>query len=225
MSHESLPPTAESASPPKRWQFRLWHLFAVTTYVAVVIAMARRWGIETLPVTIGIGIAWLNFAGALSFLQQGKLQLAILFVAWGMFLGSLFLPTHTEWGVPGYAAAWFVLGAPLDICRRPNWLLQLTKYLCWALFIDVANVLQLLLPVTAVRLLIGRGKYLAAVNCVSMVAVWAIAGPTAASGYILWCASFLLTLAAMPLNRATLVVMHIALATQIAYWLITGEHW
>jgi hypothetical protein len=224
MSHESLSPTAECASPPKRWQFRLWHLFAVTTYVAVVIAVARKWGIETLPVTIGVSISWLNYSGVFSFLQRGKLQLATLFTAWGMFLGSLFLPTHTGWEPPGWFAVWWVLISPVALVLDQHWL-EFTKSLCWVPLIDAANLSQLLLPFTAIRLQMGRGKYLATVNCVSMVAVWAIAGPTAASGYILWSISFLLALTAMPLNRKTLLIMYLILASQITYWLIVGERW
>jgi hypothetical protein len=220
MSHESLLLTAEIASPPNRWQFRLWHLFAVTTYVGIVIAVARRWGIETLPATIGLGIAWLNYRGALWFLQRGKLQLVVLCIAWGMFLGSLFLPTHTYWEPEGWRAAWMVLYLPVDLAWRQEWL-ELIEFLCWAPLIDAANLSQLLLPVTAIRLQMKRGKYLAAVNCVSMVAVWALAGPTAASGYILWSISFLLGLTAMPLNRATLLSMHIALVVQlVVQWTI-----
>jgi hypothetical protein len=80
----------QPTTPPNRWQFRLWHLFAVTTYVAVVIAVARKWGIETLPVTIGVSISWLNYNGVFSFLQRGKLQLATLFMAWGLFWAPSF---------------------------------------------------------------------------------------------------------------------------------------
>ena len=224
MSHDSLPPTAENAFPPKRWQFRLWHLFALMTYVAVVVAMATRWGIETLPTTIGLGIAWLNYFGALSILQRGKVQLAVLFIACGMFLVSLFLPTHSQWGVEGWFAVWWVLMTPAALAYDQHWR-EFAKSLCWVLLIDTANLSQFLLPVTAIRLQMGRGKYLAAMNCVSMVAVWAIAGTTATSGYIVWSISFLLGLTAMPLNRVTLVVMHIILASQIAYWLIFPERW
>jgi len=221
MSRDSLQPKTEAPSPPRRWQFRLWHLFALMTYVAVVVAVAQWRGIATLAMSLGLGIAWLNFFGTLSFLQRGKLQLATLFIAWGMFLGSLFLPTHTELAPQGWEAAWFVLCAPVNGVREQEWW-GLASFLCWGSFIDAANLSQLLLPVTAVRLYLGRGQYLGMVNCVSMVAVWAFAGPTAASGYILWCASFLLALTAMPLNRATLVVMHLTLAGQVAYWLISG---
>src|SRR5689334_11027900 len=91
----------EAPDGKRRWQFRLWHLFALMTYTALVVAVATRWGIETLPVSIGVGITWLNFFGGLWFLQRGKLQLATLLIAWVLFLVSLFLPTHTMWGVPG----------------------------------------------------------------------------------------------------------------------------
>jgi hypothetical protein len=171
-----IQPSAESASPPKRWQFRLWHLFALMSYVAVVAGVARWWGIETLAVSFGLGVAWLNYWGGLSFFQRGKPQLATLGIAWGMFLVSLFLPVDTNWSPEGYVAAWFVLTAPVNLAWRQDWL-ELFKVLCWVPLIDVANFLQLMLPVTAVRLQMGRGKYVAAVHCVSMVAVWTIADP------------------------------------------------
>lgn len=217
-------PASESPVVTPRWQFRLRHLFALMTYVAVVVAVATRWGIETLPTTIGLGIAWLNYLGILLFLQRGKLQLVVLFIAWGMFLVSMFLPTHTTWGVPGWFGVYWALTTPITAACQKNWRVLLSV-LWYAPVIDVANLSQLLLPVTATRLRMGRGKYLAAVNCISMVAVWAIAGPTAASGYIVWSISFLLGLTAMPLTRVTLVVMHIILASQIAYWLIFPGRW
>lgn len=223
MSKVSPLSTAENAAPSTRWQFRLWHLFALMTYVAVVVAVARKWGIETLPVTIGLGIAWLNYSGAIWFLQRRKLQLAVLFFAWGMFLGSLLLPTHTGWEIPGWLGAWVVLCAPVDNALHHDWF-QVAKLLSWVPLIDTANLSQLLLPITAIRLRIDRGKFLAAVNCVSMVAFWTLAGPTVASGYVVWSISFLLVLTAMPLNRATLMVMHVTLASQIAFWLISGDH-
>jgi hypothetical protein len=222
MPTETLPPTQKSASPPPPWQFRLWHLFALMTYVAVVVAVARKWGIETLPMTIGLGIAWLNYSGALWFLQRGKLQLAVLFIAWGLFLGSLFLPTHTQWAPEGWLAAWWVLYLPVEVVKQQSWE-EIPKFLCWVPVIDAANLSQLLLPLTAIRLQMNRGKYLVAVDCVSMVAVWMFADQTAASGYILWCISFLLALTAMPLNRTTLLLMHLNLAGQFAFQWMVGN--
>lgn len=220
MPTDSPSPTEESASQPNHWQFRLWHLFAVMSYVAVVAGVARWWGIETLAVSLGLGIAWLNYCGWLSYFQRGKPQLATLGIAWGMFLTSLFLPVDTFWAPQGYVAAWFVLSAPVDLVWRQRWL-ELIKVLCWIPLIDAANLLQFLLPVTAVRLQWGRGKYLVAVHCVSMVAVWILANAQSASGYILWCASFLVTLIAFPLSRPTLIAMHFALAVLfILVWTI-----
>jgi len=187
------------------------------TYAAVVAAAVKWWGTPSLATTLGVGVMWLNFSGALSILQKGKMQLVMLLVAWVMFLGSMFLPTHTMWGSAGWEAAWSTLTFPVRAWEPSA---EYFEFLIWVLVIDLANVAQLLLPLTAIRLQRKQGKNLAFALCASMPAVWAFAGPTAASGYILWCASFLLALTAIPLNRVTLVTMHVVLASQYTFWLI-----
>lgn len=91
------------------WQFRLWHLFAMTTYVAVVMAAVMWWGTQTLPITVGAGLMWLNYSGVFTRLQTGRIQAALLLAAWIAFIVSMFLPCETQWGAPGWMGAWMYL--------------------------------------------------------------------------------------------------------------------
>ena len=87
--------TAENAPPPQRWQFRLWHMFALTTYVAVILGIATWQGPPTLMVTLGLGVAILSHLGAFERLQQGRTQLILVGVAWVTYLVSLCTPCTT----------------------------------------------------------------------------------------------------------------------------------
>ena len=217
MASEQTTSNATTASPAIPWQFRLWHLFALTTYVAVVMAVMMWLGARTLPITVGVGLMWLNYSGVFAWLQTGRIQAALLLTAWISFIVSMFLPCTTQLDAPGWVGAWVYL------VMIPGGMIELEFQLALivVLTVDLANLLQALLPLHVWRLSKGKGHWLRRTSCVSMVGVWAIADNSAASGYCVWCASFLLALVALPLKLKTLLAMAALLLLELGIVLLS----
>lgn len=209
MSNDSLPPIAESASPPKRWQFRLCHLFALMTYVAFALGITTWQGPSTLMVSLGLGVALFSHLGAFERLQQGRTQLILVGVAWVTYLVSLCAPCAV--GVVtlfGWEAAWSYLWEPVSaIFTQQATLRPFTWPWLWS--INLANVLQLTLPLLIWRLSRGRGEVLFVFICLAMVGPWTtlIIAPGLYVAYYIWCISFMLLVMAVQVNRATLIAM------------------
>jgi hypothetical protein len=209
MSHVSLPPTAESASPSKRWQFRLWHLFALMTYVAVMLSVVTWQGPQSLMVTIGLGLALLSHLGAFERLQQGRAQLILVGVAWVTYLVSLCTPCGVGiFTLFGWQAAWTYLWEPISAIFTQQATLQGFTW-PWLWSVNLANALQLTLPLLIWRLSRGRGKVLSVLICLAMIGPWTtlIMAPGLYIAYYIWCFSFMLLVMAVPVSRATLIGM------------------
>ena len=199
----------EIPSPPKRWQFRLWHLFALTTYVAVVLGIATWQGPPTLMVTLGLGLALLSHLKAFEPFQRGRTPLVLVGLAWVTFLVSLCTPCATGLTtILGWEAAWFYYWAPVSEMFDKDQTLQPVAW-PWVVSVDLSNLLQALLPLYLWRLRQGRGRVLATLNCLAMVAPWItlIFAPQLLVGYYLWCISFMLLVIAVPVSRGTLIGM------------------
>ncbi len=198
----------EIATVPARWQFRLWHLFALTTYVAVVTGIATWLGPQSLMLTFAWGVALVNFSGGMACLQTRKVQSWMLGAAWLTFLVSLLLPCTTgSFTVFGCQAAWVFLTVLFESLGDPD--SDRFGNIVWTIAIDVANVLQAVLPLIIWRLRTALGKCLAAVLCATSTSVFftLIFEPYLFVAYYFWCASFLLVLAAVPIGRKTLTAM------------------
>ena len=201
----------QPTAPLNRWQFRLWHLFALMTYVAVVLGIASWQGPQTLMVTLGLGLALFSHLGAFERLQKGRTQLIVVGVAWVTYLISLCTPCGTgTFTVFGWQAAWTYLAGPFaepfltEAFFHPR--LQAWP---WLLSVDLANVLQAALPLLLWRLSRGRGHVLAMVSCLAMVGPWTtlVMATWLYVAYYIWCVSFMLLVIAVPVNRLTLLGM------------------
>jgi hypothetical protein len=189
------------------WQFRLTHLFVLTTISAVAAALASAYGPGTLVLSLGILVAWLNLCGAFQSLQRGHQKAVTLWLAWTMFLISLGLPSIKVSGpVYGLWAAWFAYALPAES------LLKLEPFrpaLIVYFFINLANVLMLLMPLIIWRQSRERGQWLGVALCVAMPSVWCVAWSPKGLlvGYFVWCASYYVALLAIPVRLSLFVAM------------------
>ena len=211
---ESAIAPVEAAERP-RWQFGLAHLFGLTTLSAIAAALVAAFGPGTLPISIGVSLAGISFAGLLRPLQTGRRQAVTLWLAWAAFLLSLALPSlHIFGPVAGWEAGWFVLVAPVDAARKGE---LLHVQLLWLLMLDLANLLAILLPLLVWRLRRGGGEWYAAVLCVAMISPWSVGWDSPMlPGYYVWCLSFLLALVALPIGRRTLAAMIVSLLVHVS---------
>jgi hypothetical protein len=195
----------------RRWQFRLWHLFVLTTYVAVVAAVVKTHGASTLVLGTGLLIAVLNRLGVFCSLQAGRGQTMALASAWCLFLISLALPSVVIFGpVRGFAALWTALLIPWESITSGD---ASAAGLVIFLAIDTANIAMILLPLLLWRLSRARGQILSSILCVAMVAPWCAGWDTQfLVGYYVWSASFMVALIAIPVSRWRLAAM-VTLAT------------
>jgi len=213
-------PAPPTPVPAAAWQFRLWHLFALTAVVAVAAGLARAVGPGVLPLALGVAMLGGHAAGLFRPLAQGRIQTAIFLAAWVLFLASLALPAIVIFQDPvrGGALAWFVLvGALPHAARDMQWFA-----LSYMAALDLANGLAAALPLVAGRLRQGRGQILVWLVCIAAPSTWVIMdrGQHLYVGYYLWCASFLAVLAALPLSRG-----HIAVSLALAAYFNTVENW
>jgi len=193
------------------WQFRLSHLFYLTTLSAVAAAIAVAFGPGSLLISNGLIVAWLNWCGALEPLQRGQRQMILLGLAWNVFLVSLALPSvHVFGPVAGWGAAWWAFIGPLEEIRKG----EIQKpALLWYLGINLANALIVLLPLLMWRLRRGGGQWLSAALCLAMIFPWSVGWQTSMlPGYYVWCAGFYLALLALPIRTNTLAGMAVLAA-------------
>jgi hypothetical protein len=200
---------ADSASAARRpsWQFGLHHLFALTTLAALAAGLAVTIGPRTLMTSAGILLAWLNLCGAFHEVQHGRRQAALLWAAWAVFLVSLALPCMHGFGsssIYGWTAAWFALTAPLYAMQNEAFF-QASTPLFFA--ISTANGLALCLPLLIWQLRRGQGAALGTALCLTMVSTWVMWDAPMLLGYYVWCGSFFLAMAAIPIHRRVFAAM------------------
>jgi len=214
--HTDQPPPSNSEKW-QRWQFGLAHLFGFMTWASVASALMAVCGPGTLTVSSGLLMAWLNYTGAFASLQRGRRQAALLWAAWGLFLVSLALPSMPPVfgtsSIYGYEAAYFVLGAPLNVWNRGS---VVDLSIPWFLLMDAANLLMLVTPLLIWRITRGCGQWLGASLCVALVSTWIVTWDGAMLfGYFVWVASMLLVLVALPVRLKTLVAMVVTAAALV----------
>src|SRR5262245_21501359 len=201
--------------PIPKTQFRLWHLFALTTIAAVAAAFAVYFGPGTLVLSVGLIIAWLNVCGLFQVVQHGRKQAVVLWLAWLAFLVSLALPSvQVMKPVSGAWAAWFVIAMPVESVLKNREI-----RLSWIIFlgVNIANSLMVLLPLLIWRKSRGLGQWLTSALCIAMPAVWCIAcNPKGLLvGYFVWSASFGLALIALPIRWPVFAAMLVTAATVV----------
>ncbi|MGI8979204.1 MAG: hypothetical protein ACR2FY_08260 [Pirellulaceae bacterium] len=196
-------------------QFGIRHLLGLMTYVGVVLGIATWQGPQTLVATLGLGLAWLSHWGAFQRLQAGRTQLILIGLAWVTYLVSLFVPCY---GVLGLQAAYVYISLPVESILSTDGARIAPYAVPWVISIDLSNVFQLLLPLHFWRLSVGRGQVLSMISCLAMVGPWVtlVLEPGLEVGYYLWCASFMLLLIAVRVNRATLIGMVVLAVLLIA---------
>lgn len=193
----------------RRWQFGIRHLLGLMTYVAVMLGVATWLGPQTLMVTCGLGLALLSHLGAFKRLQSGRTQYVLVGLAWVTYLVSLFTPCTTgPFQIYGWQAAWIYLLGPVQAMFVTDSTVELYGW-PWIISIDVANVLQALLPLLIWRLSRGRGQVFATLSCLAMVGPWTtlVMATDLYVAYYIWCASFMLVAVAVPMSRWTLLGM------------------
>jgi hypothetical protein len=210
----------KSAADTPRWQFRLRHIFGLTTVAAIAAALIAARGLHTVGASLGIFIAWLNWCGAFRGIQAtggcGRRfadhgltrESAVLWLAWALFLVSLALPSIRVFGpVIGAWAAWYAVALPAEAIWKKEVGLQ-PAFLLFYSSIDLANLLMVLLPLLIWLRSRGRGTLVAGLLCLAMPAAWAV--PWSSDlliGYYVWCASFFIALAALPLRTPVFLGM------------------
>lgn len=216
MSQDAEMPADSALS---RGQFGLKHLFGLTTIAAGAAALVAWFGPGTLLTSVCVLVAWLNLCGLFNRLQSGTRQATSLWCAWAIFLISFALPSMNVFGpVLGWGAAWFVLLAPVDALRGEK---QVVPALLWFLWMDAANLLGGLLPVLVWRIGRGQGQWLGTAFCLAMVSTGTVLWDNAMLvGYFVWCGSFLLALAALPMRTKTFLAMlgAVGLIVAVAAW-------
>ena len=205
---------ATTARLARRWQFRLRHVFSLTTFAAIAAALVRIRGLGTLVVSAGLVLVWLNWLGAFDRFHQGRPRMIVLSLAWLTFLISLALPSIEVFGpINGGMAAWLAITLPwYAIMEGKPPLHAMFVYMG----IDVANVLMLLLPLLMWRLSRGRGQALSAALCIAMVAPWCVSGGDVGGvliGYYVWTASFGMAALGLRISTRLLVLMAVEAAT------------
>jgi hypothetical protein len=195
----SLPPMP---GPP--WQFRLQHLFGLTTLACIAAGLAAAIGPWTLVASAGIVLAWLNLCGAFGSVQSGRAQTWLLWIAWSVFLFSLALPSLNGLGFDfGWQAAHAALLIPYWFVRGwgfwGNGVSPGSAFV--TLIVDLANVLALFTPLLIWRLKTGKGARMSAALCLVIPSTWIWWDPRMYVGYYVWCLSFALAQAALPINR------------------------
>jgi hypothetical protein len=202
-------------------QFRLWHLFALTTIAAIAAAFAAYFGPGTLVLSVGLIIASLNVCGGFQVIQQGRRQAVVLWLAWLTFLVSLALPSIKVMNpMSGAWAAWFALAMPMESILK-NREIRVSWIVYFA--VNIVNGLMLVLPLLIWRKSRGHGQWLTSALCIAMPAVWSIAcrPPGLLAGYFVWCASIGLALVALPIRWplfAAMLVTAATLATIVLHW-------
>ncbi|MBC7852532.1 MAG: hypothetical protein IAF94_03765 [Pirellulaceae bacterium] len=197
------------AAPGGKWQFGIRHLLGLMTYCGIVLGIATWQGPPTLVVTLGLGVALLSHLGALERLQKGRTQLILAGLAWITYLVSLCTPCTTgPFTVFGWLAAWIYFWEPIASMFKSDSRIELPVW-PWLVSINLANALQLILPLHIWRLSRGRGEVLTTLSCLAMVGPWTtlIFATDLYVAYYIWCVSFMLLAIALPIGRLTLVGM------------------
>ena len=227
-------PTDSVAQPKaeQRPQYSLRDLFVAMTGVAAAFGLAAWWGPGTLPYSIGLLLALANVTGRLGFFQTKQTRPKCFYVAWGLLLVSLFLPSvqGCQEDMKGWQAALTVAQAEIEGVQSLasqetdapwyRWAFSLTVYS----LLNLANILALLSPLLLYRLQRDRGKWMGGALAVCSVAAWSLGWtPGFLVGYYVWCFGFAALLIGYRMSWLTFGLMAAYLpAFALAEWLVEG---
>jgi len=219
MSEHTVP--APYRHPAGSFQFRLRHLFGLTTLSAIAAAIAACFGPGTLFTSGGIILAWMNWCGGFRIVQSGRRQLLTLGLAWITFLVSLALPSLRIFStVYGWGAAWLAWTLPAEAISKGE--IHVLPLL-WFGSMDLANLFAISLPFLVWRLSVSRGQYLSAVFVLCMIGPWVTgADLNMQIGYHVWVSSFYVALTALPVRSWTLASMVCAALVSLGVAMIGG---
>lgn len=187
-------------------QFNLRTLFALTTWIAMLLAIAASSLSAWFMAALGFSTTAVNCAGKLSPIQTWRGRRGAMLLAWLLLLASLMMPAVRGCGddaVPGYraaaVAALYQVRPPVDQPAE-TWV---AAYLEFTL-LNLANLLLILSPLLIMRVERGRGQILAALLSCGATAMWCMpVGERPGSllaGYYVWSLAPLCLLASIRLR-------------------------
>ncbi len=194
-------------------QFNLRALFALTAWVAMLLAVAVSSRSAWLMAASGFSVTAMNCAGKLTAIQTPRKHRHAVLLAWLLLLSSLMMPAVRGCGddvVPGYRAA---AVAALYQVRPPveqpseSWL---PAYLEFSL-LNFANLLLIVSPLLIHRVERGKGQVYGTLLAAGATAMWCmpIGEPPGSllAGYYVWSLAPLCLLASIRLRWWVLVPM------------------
>lgn len=204
-------------------QFNLRTLFALTAWIAVLMAIAVSSLSAWLMTALGFSMTTMNCAGKLAAIQAPRSHRRAVLTAWWLLLTSLMLPAVRGCGndaVPGYRAAavavLYQLQPPVDQPAE-TWL---AAYLEFSL-LNLANLLLIVSPLFIPRVERGKGQIYGVLLATGAAAMWCTPiGETPGSllaGYYVWSLAPLCLLASIGLRWWVLTPM-IVLALVKSIW-------
>jgi hypothetical protein len=211
---------ASGAVTAARFQFRLSHLFLATFLVASITFIAIIFGPGSLPLSIGITLAWLNVRGLLGWFQQRHTRARVCYVAWFLIATSLALPSVkgcNQKPVKGWQAAQMAVmaeGAALEkLATNPDRIDgESCVFVVYFMLINLANLLALMSPLLLYRLQKGKGRLMGNTLAFASVAVWMLPWGDPEGyfiGYYVWSGGLTLLLHTMRLGWRTFLGMAI----------------
>jgi len=208
---------AKITDQPSRVQFKLWHMFVATIWVAITLAtglfpLGESEGIGILVagmLSLGLAVIWLNAFEWLVSWQTRRWHLCLVGVSYAMFIVSMFLPAVQMFGTTyGWEIAINILNAFFD---RQESVAGRIYFGCMA----ISNLLVLLAAPLA-ALLPNKHHFGAlfitifGLVCVPpLTAVFFVAG--AAAGFYVWLASHIVLLAAFRIRPVLAILMTFAM--------------
>ena len=197
-------------------QFSLRGMFVAMTGLAVACGLAAWQGFGTLMASLGLLLALLNVTGHLQYFQTKKTRPKCFYLAWGLLLTSLLLPSVE--GCHGPMSGWEVALAVAEVeARGVREMLEqdneqpfraAATALSWYGLLNLANVLLLFSPLFLYRLQHGRGEWFGSALAVCSIVAWSVGWYGGfLIGYYFWCLGFAALLIAYRISWLTFGLM------------------
>lgn len=211
------------AAHGERPQFSLKVIFAVTTWVAAIAALAVSQFSGWIMCAVGLSFVCLNCSGRFAALQRQPGQSRCFQAAWLLLGVSLFLPAMkgcNSTSIYGWEAARVCFQITFD--PPPEISHQTSGYVLYCVC-AASNVLLLLSPVFLWRLRRGKGRYYGLLLTATVPAMWCFGDPTQVLiGYYVWCVAGLAILCAFRMRWVMLPLL--CIAPMLALFAHRGNH-
>ncbi|HEX7448851.1 MAG TPA: hypothetical protein VF306_14960 [Pirellulales bacterium] len=207
-------------------QFNLRALFAVISWIAMLLAIAVSSLSAWLMTVLGFSVTTMNCAGKLTALQTPGNHRRAALLGWLLLLTSLALPAVRGCGneaVPGYRAAavavLYQVHPPVD---QPveTWA---PAYIEFSL-LNLANLLVIVAPLFIHRVQRGQGQVYRGLLAIAASAMWCMPlsekPGSLLAGYYVWCLAPLCLLASLRLRWWALAPMA---ALAVVRWIWLGR--